>query len=230
VKAPPAGHDEFLRVEYTALAEYYGKIITFRFTTASFFVAAVALVLQIASPKPAHYVLLFAVSLGIWLVELRNRSIFRSLLSRAWAIESRWATADSPPLFMNMAPSEVPEELSHGKLPLVRDETRILLLPRFHAPIATHTVGFDILYLSVMSFSVWALRTPNLELPVAATIDPILAMFTFGIIYLGFTALQATTFQPSELKPWQRCVGGLLGLVLIGGGALVVALAVAKAL
>jgi hypothetical protein len=81
-----------------------------------------------------------------------------------------------------------------------------------------------------MSFSVWALRTPNLELPVAATIDPILAMFTFGIIYLGFTALQATTFQPSELKPWQRCVGGLLGLVLIGGGALVVALAVAKAL
>jgi hypothetical protein len=57
--------DEWLRTEYATLSNYFGNVITFRFTTASFFITTVALVLQIESPKPAHYVLLFAASLGI---------------------------------------------------------------------------------------------------------------------------------------------------------------------
>jgi hypothetical protein len=61
---------EFLRTEYTVLSQYFGTVITFRFTTASFFLAAVALVLQIEDLEWHHYLLLLMLSLGIWIVEL----------------------------------------------------------------------------------------------------------------------------------------------------------------
>jgi hypothetical protein len=55
----------------------------------AFFIAAVALVLQVDDPAPGHYALLFAVSLGLWIVELRNRAIFDNLLRRALPGQSK---------------------------------------------------------------------------------------------------------------------------------------------
>lgn len=66
---------EFLRTEYVALSQYFGTVIIFRFTTVSFFIAAVALVLGLTKPETHHYLLLLALSLGIWIVELRNRAL-----------------------------------------------------------------------------------------------------------------------------------------------------------
>jgi hypothetical protein len=62
-----------------ALSAYFGTVTTFRFTTASFFLAAVALVLRIEDLERHHYLLLLMLSLGAWIVELRNRSLSRNL-------------------------------------------------------------------------------------------------------------------------------------------------------
>lgn len=191
VVATPEAKQQFLLAEYAALAEYYGKIITFRFTTAAFFVAAVALVLQ-AQERQANYVLLLAVSLGIWLVELRNRAIFHSLLRRAWRIE-RAFLPDELPLFTHMAPLEAAKELPDIKPAQHTDRTRVFLSERFPLPIATHTVGFDILYLSVMAYAIWSLRSSIAGVIVArTTLDPVLALFAFLLIWVGYLAVRST--------------------------------------
>jgi len=123
--------DEFLRTEYTALSQYFGTVITFRFTTASFFIAAVALVLGIEEPEQHHYLLLLLLSLGAWIVELRNRSLSENLVRRAYEIERGWANyqAGELPFFTHMIPPE--DNGSTPKNSQCQDQTQEMLIPSF---------------------------------------------------------------------------------------------------
>jgi len=218
-----SSQDDFLRTEYTALARYFGTVITFRFTTAAFFIAAVALVLGINQPTPAHHVLLFAISLGIWIVELRNRSVFENLLRRAWRIEEAWARPNDGqlPLFQHMAPIGAAKE-GHSIPESLRkyDQSRILWFGHyFSARHISHTLGFDILYLSVMAYSVWSLRSVATQFLGGQTMDPVLALFAFGIIVVGYRAIRAGAAVE------RRAVAALLAIIgtllILAAGALV---------
>ena len=215
-------NDEWLKTEYTALAQYFVNVITFRFTTAAFFIAAVALVLQIQEPKTAHYILLFALSFGIWVVELRNRAVFDNLLHRAWEIEKRWRNTEERelPLFTHMTPGaatraghSIPKDLQ------TTDQTRMLWFGHFPARVVSHTLGLDILYLSVMVFALWSLASPVLSLR-SSVMDPVLAVFTLAVMALGYKAVRAADIAKG-LPGWIQLI---TGVALIIGAAILVSL------
>jgi hypothetical protein len=221
---PQNDRSEFLRTEYTALSTYFGTVITFRFTTASFFIAAVALVLRIEKLDWHHYLLLLLLSLGAWIVELRNRSLSDNLVRRAYEIEHGWANyqAGELPFFTHMIlppedngstpkssqyqdqtqemliPSFSPSLIPERKRRL--DQTQILWFPKFRTRFIfiTHTVGLDIVYLSVIAYSGWGLlpavqiaRQKALNMnamdPVAAVLAVALALACVSLVKLTAT-------------------------------------------
>jgi len=214
---------EFLKTEYSALAEYFGKVITFRFTTAAFFIVAVAFVVGRATPGPSEHALLFAMSLGIWIVELRNRGIFETLLHRGWQIERLWANSwgGQLPLFMHLTPKSahdsgvvfIPEQYR------TFDRTRILVFGRFHFHPISHTLGLDILYLSVMVYALWSLRGKIQSFFVqGATMDPVSALLAFAIILVGYKLFRnAPDVKDEKLRKFLLIIGCLMivGAIII---------------
>lgn len=209
--------DEFLRTEYKALVEYFGKIITFRFTTVSFFIAAVAFVLGRANPKWHHYLLLLAFSLGIWIVELRNRSLSGNLVCRAKEIELRWANNEKP-FFTHMIPP--PGGWYQDQAPMLW-----FLLPSKW--FITHTVGLDIIYLSVIVYSGWGLLSAVQISPQRAlnmnAMDPIAAVLALALTLVGANLVKVGATK-NEVK-WPKFLA-FVGVVLMLGAAIIVAFAI----
>lgn len=82
---------ESLRAEYAALAAFLGTANTFRFTVLGLFLAAAGLMLS--DPTDVKAALLLAVSLALWLAELRTRSLLSHVLRRGSKIEPRCSTS-----------------------------------------------------------------------------------------------------------------------------------------
>jgi len=162
--------NEFLRTEYTALTTYFGTVTTFRFTTMSFFIAAMAFVVQKDTDlKWFHYVLLLLITFGAWVVELRNRSLSYNLENRAKEIEAEWRTAQPK------IPAEEPAVGDSSEKPVIapapgnpffmhmisaeddkpyEDKTRLIFRRRpFHCWFITHANGLDLIYLSALLYS-----------------------------------------------------------------------------
>ena len=215
--------DHPLLVEYSVLAEYFGKVITFRFTTAAFFIAAIAFIISRSMPNEmAEYVLLFAMSFGIWIVELRSRGIFDNILHRAWQIESHWANPclGELPFFIHMTPDaahksgiiEIPE--TNRKW----DRTRILIFKYFSLRHISHTLGLDILYLSVMAYSLWKLRG-FIYIFKGKTMDPISALLAIAISLIGYNLLRAAPNKDIRKFKW---IFAICGCLMIAGSAYII--------
>ena len=150
-----------LRTEYSALANYYGTVITFRFTTVGFFLAAAALIINSHMTIGTAF-LLFVFSIGAWIIELRNRAIFRALLDRAIEIEQEWGFKDDyqfKPFFRRMIRISIWEEIRQktGKDPCEKfapDKVKVFiweLCPPYK--LITHSFGLDLIYGVVFLFS-----------------------------------------------------------------------------
>lgn len=80
---------EDIRTEYTALSSYFTTVITFRFTLLGFYLAATGLIVGggLSREKAG---LLLGLSIALWLLELRNRSLFNNLAERGMQIEREY--------------------------------------------------------------------------------------------------------------------------------------------
>ena len=76
-----------LRAEYSALSGYFNTVVTFRFTTLGFYLAAVALICGGETPSKSKAFVLFVISVSLYLVELRNRTLYKNLSDRGIQIE-----------------------------------------------------------------------------------------------------------------------------------------------
>jgi hypothetical protein len=223
--------DEFLRTEYKALVEYFGKIITFRFTTVSFFLAAVAFVLGRANPEWHHYLLLLAFSLGVWIVELRNRSLSGNLVCRAKEIELRWANNEKP-FFTHMIPPK-------GVWYPDRAQMLWFLLPSMR--FITHTVGLDVVYLSVIAYSGWGMFSTVKAFPQGTltmnVMDPVAAVLALGLTLVGANLIKTAatgnqtvgtanqTAAPEGTVVRRPCPLIGVGWALLGAAAVIVVFA-----
>ena len=153
--------DENLRTEYAAVASYYGTVITFRFTTVGFFLAAAALIIN-SNMTIGTTFLLLVFSIGAWIIELRNRAIFRALLDRAIEIEYDWGFKDDnqfKPFFRRMIRISIWEEMRQktGKDPCEKfapDKVKVFIW-EFCPPykLITHSFGLDLIYGVVLLFA-----------------------------------------------------------------------------
>ena len=220
---------EFLRTEYDALSRYFNTVITFRFTTASFFIAAVALVLRIENLDWYHYLLLLLVSLGAWIVELRNRSLSANLVKRAKEIECRWADQGSAPFFTHMIP---PEGVWYS------DQAKMLWFSLPSMKFITHTFGLDIVYLSVIAYSGWGLL-PAVQIARQKALnmnamDPIAAVLAFALTLVAANLIKTATIEKKTAatngtvvkQPDHLIVGGWALLI---GAAIIIAIALCRA-
>ena len=196
--ASPRERPHNLRTEYDALTRYFTTVIQFRFTTAAFFIAAVGLIVGLKTePTPAHYVLLFLFALGIWIVELRHRSLFRELLTRGRQIEREWGypsgTKEKSWAFLSqMTPYEARDELlarnatapCPDTTPL---KTKILWFRTTSAlsKFFRHTVGLDIIYFSTMGYAIWRLLMPTNS----AAVTKEIMIYQTGVGFLALVVL-----------------------------------------
>lgn len=147
-----------LRTEYSALVAYYSSLITFRFTTVGFFLAAAALIVQVLGKGTALLLLLLTV--GAWVIELRNRAIFRALLDRAVQIEEDWqhqGRDQFSPLFRRMVRIGLSDELraSSPEIPkFLPDKVKIFCWEwRPSENWVSHSFGLDLIYGAVLVFA-----------------------------------------------------------------------------
>lgn len=150
-----------LRTEYTALSSYFGTVITFRFTTLGLYLAAAGLILQAATLVSSEKgFLLLCVTLPIWIVELRNRTIFRDLVNRGMEIENVWnAGSEKAPKRFYQCMTRDKNDVN--KSSFVAGAPRPLVGLRFFVwdiplskcknkkvpRVLSHTFGIDLLYL-----------------------------------------------------------------------------------
>jgi len=79
-------HADNLRTEYTALSSYFNTVISFRFTTIGLYLAAVGFIVS-GSISTEKAFLLLGLSFILWLMDLRNRTLFYNLAERGMQIE-----------------------------------------------------------------------------------------------------------------------------------------------
>jgi hypothetical protein len=129
-----------LRVIYNSLATYSNAVVTFRFTTLSFFLAAVAFSLG-GTPSFGKYLLLAVITFSLYIVELRNRFLKNELGEEARQIQKKWGYA------VNKSDDYKPEPVYILKF---RIKNRV---DNFTKSGITHSFALDILYFSVFIYA-----------------------------------------------------------------------------
>jgi hypothetical protein len=155
---------ENLRVKFSTLLDYINSVVTFRFTTLGFFLAALALILS-GKPSLGKYILLSLLTLALYIIELRNRILKNDLEFKAKEIERVWHYKEAEddyftePSFTTIFGIIINEEVIVIKYNNYRPEydKRRIKNFLFGIPILkwefTHSIALDILYFSVFFYA-----------------------------------------------------------------------------
>ena len=151
----PAPED--IRTEYTALASYSTTIVTFRFTLLGFYLAASGLIIG-SPPSKEKAALLLGLSLSLWFLELRNRSLLENLSHRGMQIEREcWGYRGQrsyDPFFCHQNKKKPTDDPEAGEPP-APEYTRVWNW-RLKIPIS-HTQGLDLTYLLIALYAIYQL-------------------------------------------------------------------------
>ena len=153
----PSPDPEDIRTEYAALADYQRSVDTFRFTTLGFYLAAVGLVAGNADNR-AGGALLLGITAALALLEIRNRSLLRTINVRGLQIEREvWGRTGSRAYegFFSgrhrIPPDKAVDPTAGPKPP--PDESR--MFGRTISRYVGYTTGFDLLFLVVALYSIY---------------------------------------------------------------------------
>ena len=148
-----------LKTEYAALSSFFNRVVTFRFTTLGFFLATVGLIIGRGTTSPANSILLCCISIALWLIELRNRSLLNNISRRGMDIERRYWHYKGPgrayqPFYSHMMKESPPAETDPNPGPKPPpDYTHVFWGLKIKREIS-HTLGIDLLYLFVFLYAI----------------------------------------------------------------------------
>jgi hypothetical protein len=136
--------------QYVELNRYFIEVIKFRLTILGFFVGGSLLAISQGTRNWQFYVIL-VIAIGMWVMELRTRIIFRELGNLGENIEKRWRTLSeqdrtNPPwgyFGRALAPAVAP---SFNLLGFRARPKHWLIVER----LLTHSFGIDLIYLTVV--------------------------------------------------------------------------------
>jgi hypothetical protein len=129
---------ESLRVIYDSLAAGGRTVVTFRFTVLGFFLTGVALIFA-GTPSLGKYILLTLITISLWTLDLRNRTIKNDLDAQAKQIERIWGYTVNNNYDYNPYPTKV-----FGI---------ITIPPKAAQYVFTHSNALDVLYFSVLLYA-----------------------------------------------------------------------------
>ena len=214
-----------VREEYKALIAYHNSVVTYRFTLLGFFAAVVAFIAKQGMDIPQALLLLF-LTIGLYIVERRNRVLYTQMSKRAMEIEekhwrfNRSTINDSTvPLFCRFRLDELSQE-EKNKLPnKLKKELESMGRWSIRRLTASHTVGLDIFYLSVMLYAIWSLLpsvNPSFQ---EKAMHPIIlylinVTFALAIIMVGVSLIKTGVNNKEARWP---CLSAILGVLLILG-------------
>jgi len=157
---------ENLPVIYNSLLAYINSVVTFRFTTLGFFLAAVALILS-GTPSLGKYILLCLITIALYIIELRNRILKNELEVETKQIVKKWHyskdkegyyTDPSFTTIFRIIVNEKDEIKGYKDYNPVNDKRRIRI-PFLGRPILkfkiTHSFALDMLYFSILFYSLY---------------------------------------------------------------------------
>jgi hypothetical protein len=140
-----------LRTEYTVLGSYISAMTGMRFQTVSIFLAAVGLIAMSGSQSASTGTLILVVSIGLWVLDLRNRDVLRRLGDRgiqierdAWRYENQEGRDGRSGFFLDR---DVPPRIRF----LIWGP---LTPPRALGRLLTHAVGIDVVFLGVAGYAI----------------------------------------------------------------------------
>lgn len=139
---------EDVRIEYTAISSRLSQLASFRFGLAGLYLASIGVIISSDKPTKASFVLVIWLTLCLWIVELRTRSLLESLKHRMIYIASHYWGYGSDKGEQSYISQWGNEKSCKPKF----------LFGRISIP-ATHSLGFDMLFLGVIVYSVYQLST-----------------------------------------------------------------------
>jgi hypothetical protein len=153
----PSPDPEDIRTEYTAIADYQRSVDTFRFTTLGFYLAAVGLVAGNAANR-AGAALLLGITVALALLEIRNRSLLKTINIRGLQIEREVWGRTGPRAYEGFfsgsyrIPPDPAVDPTAPELP-PPDESR--MFGRAITRSVGYTMGFDVLFVVVAVYSIY---------------------------------------------------------------------------
>ena len=170
---PAAGpQPEDLRTEYSVIGSYTNALTSARFQTVAIYLAAIGLIVSRGKPDRLTAALILAISLGLWILDLRNRDVLWRLGERGIWIECKlWdypIDRDSkkggrgffldgrvPARFRTLTSDPVPNPF-----------------PRWFL---THAFGIDLVFLGVIGYAFVLLADANDWLKILVFLAPLTA-------------------------------------------------------
>ncbi len=162
-------NNEFLVAEYSALSAYFNTIINFRMIVFGFFTASISVLLTSKMDSLFRAIAVFILTLMIWLLELRNRSISAYLTERGSEIENSisWKEVHVPGMsffhYMHYGKGEAEEirtfwyQFKNLVIPDYMKPGRSRQLPKIEGNpkyyLISHTFVFDVTYSVVLIIS-----------------------------------------------------------------------------
>lgn len=216
-----------VREEYKALIAYHNSVVTYRFTLLGFFAAAVAFIAKQGMGIPQALLLLF-LTIGLYIVERRNRVLYTQMSKRAMEIEEKhWGfnrkdnNDRTVPLFCRFRLDELSQQVRNGLPDELKKELESMGRWSIRRLTASHSVGLDIFYLSVMLYAVWSFL-PSMNLPSqekamhSIIVYLINVAFALAIIIVGVSLIKTGVSNKEARWPW---LSAILGALLILGAA-----------
>ncbi len=93
-------YKDFLIAEYSSISSYFNQVINFRFVSFGFFITVVGFLFSEVSYRTesinTRYWVILILTILVWMLELRNRSLSAQLSTRAKEIEKYFFHEDIP--------------------------------------------------------------------------------------------------------------------------------------
>lgn len=145
-----------LRTEYSVIGSYVTAMTGMRFQTVAIYLAALGLILgREGTPSWPTLSLILVVSVGLWILDLRNRDILQRLGDRGKEIEqSFWSYPEGSEtgFFLDR---EVKAQL---KLATFKISPNSKLLPR---RLISHAFAIDLIFVAVIGYAILVLALPG---------------------------------------------------------------------
>jgi hypothetical protein len=146
---------ENLRTEYSVIGSYVTAMTGMRFQTMAIYIAALGFVVSRGAPKPSTLALILALSVGLWILDLRNREILRRLGDRGKEIEAEWGDPESPAAFFRGRNVRAKLQIATFEF---APKCKGLRLPR---RFISHALAIDLVFLTVIVYAILLLALPG---------------------------------------------------------------------
>jgi hypothetical protein len=135
-----------LPVIYNSLLAYINTVVTFRFTTLSLYLAAVAIILG-GNLTFGKYFLLILLTISLYIIEIRNRILKNELEAQAIQIQKHWH------YYLEGDKDHYPKDTTIFGYAICVNKDAKNNKKEKHL-IISHSLGIDILYFSIFLYAV----------------------------------------------------------------------------